>query len=136
MQSHVNIFLAFYYIFYKNKNMTSTFIKDKRTFFIQNDGSGGGWNDDPFERDEELAIAFKRALSLTIARRMSTPNPFGLADTVENIVERAKSSGPALILMAQSLRPIANTILDIPSPSDRLNSIVLANAFKGFDLSV
>lgn len=110
--------------------------EEKRTYFRAEEGSGGWGGEDPFERDEQLADIFKRTLTLAIARRMSTPNPFGIAEMVGEIIERANQAGPALILMAQSLRPIAKTLLNIPSPSDRVNLGKLETVFKDFDLSV
>ena len=117
--------------------MRTNFLQDKRTFFMKDEGYGSGRDGgDPFERDEQLADIFKRTLSLSITRKMSTPNPFGIAEIVEDIIERAQHAGPSLILMAQSLRPIAKTLLSIPSPSDRINPIVLEHHFKDFDLSI
>ncbi|MFP4313965.1 MAG: hypothetical protein ACLFR0_06535 [Alphaproteobacteria bacterium] len=113
-------------------------INTKPVFFIANEGrnGGNGGGDDPFDRDEELAMIFKKTLNLAIIRKMSTPNPFGIGDIVEDIVERANNAGPSLILMANSLRPIAKTLINIPSPSDRVNLGRLEMEFKDFDLSV
>lgn len=100
------------------------------------DGYHGGGDDDPWDHDEHLARAFKGALHAKILYNSDTANPFGLIDRTEDIIERVESVGKLLIMLAPTLRPIAERILQIPGYSDKRNPGILADKFKGFDLTL
>lgn len=117
--------------------MSNIFTHDKRTHFMPDSprGSSGG-GEDPFDHDDQLAHIFKRALSHKITYNIDTPSACDLPDHVSNIMQRIDQVGRCLILVSPDLRPIAKTLLEIKSPSDRLNPAVLEHKFKDFDLSV
>ena len=114
--------------------MLDKYTQDKRTFFIADAPRGGGnGGNDPHEYDDFLAASFKLALARTMSS--STPNPPGLLENVEKILERLKQAGH-YILVSQDLIPIAKRLSDIPGYSDKRNADILRDRFKNFDLSV
>lgn len=109
------------------------FTKDRRAFFMAHEGRGNGGGDDPHDYDDRLARRFKAALRWS--ENSATGGTQEFHNTVDQILERVSAAGH-FILVSQDLQPIAKRLLEIPGYSDKHNPIILANKFKGFDLSI
>ena len=96
--------------------------------------TGGG--DDPYDRDETLAILFKGAVLRQQENSCVTDNPYGIKDYAAEIIQRTEQSGHMILLLAPPLRPIAKKIFEIEHPSDRESGYFLAGYFEGFDCEI
>lgn len=102
--------------------------------FRPDDGSGAGPWEDPHDHDETLAQKFKDALARQKESYSSTPDPYRMVTTAQEIMHRVENMGRCLFLLAPPLKPIATGLLEL-GPSDRENAGVLEHKFRDLDLS-
>lgn len=103
----------------------------KPVFFIANEGSGGGGQNDPHDYDRLLADQFYQYLEKQRLYKLSTPRAGGLSECAQGISNRFNEVGGLTLLLAKELQPIAERLMQL-GPSDRINPIVIEHKFEGF----